>query len=281
MPLSHRRRLRFWLVTPLLLLGLLFAIDAAYGQPGRPPGFPRTQPVNPALPPGITPAGPLPGGLPANPPVNPGAPGLAPGGPGGPGAKPGLPLPPGWGNNPGLNPPNGIPGNPGGVEVVRTCTCSKCGATFPINATAAPTHCAKCGVKFDVVLGDTGTPSFPPAGGPPAVFPPPLMPPPNPGGFQGEPNVITPPEAGPAPFDPPSFNSNPPPFPSSSSGASPPSPGRAVATGFAIVAGIGIVLLGVLLIGGVVAFIVICRSLETSSAGRGRRGPRRRRNYDA
>jgi hypothetical protein len=122
MPLSHRRRLRFWLVTPLLLLGLLFAIDAAYGQPGRPPGFPRTQPVNPALPPGITPAGPLPGGLPANPPVNPGAPGLAPGGPGGPGAKPGLPLPPGWGNNPGLNPPNGIPGNPGGVEVVRTCT---------------------------------------------------------------------------------------------------------------------------------------------------------------
>jgi hypothetical protein len=264
MPASHRRRIRIGLVGLLLLVGMLLGINALYGQQRRPPVIWRTQPANPGLPPGITPAPPLPGGPPLNPPVNPGTPGPQPGGPGTNPGNPGLPLPPGWGTNPAPNPPNGVPGNPGGAEMARTYTCPNCGVTFTIFGAFTLAQCSKCGAKFDVSNGDTGAPPFP-------------QPPTPPGG----PNVITPPDAGPPSLNPPGFDPNPPLYPSSTGNVSQPSAGRVAASGLAVLIGLGVVLLGVLLIGGVVLFIIIARSMETSSAGNDRPRPRRRRSYNA
>jgi hypothetical protein len=266
MPATQRRRLRFWLVAPLLVLGLSFGIDAVYGQPGRRPGNPGSNLANP---PGV-----LPG-------IQPSGPGFPPGFPGGGNpvqpVNPGLPSnPPGFPNN-----PPGFPNNPSGVGVQKTCTCSKCGATFNVVGDATPTHCAACGVKFDVVYGDTG-PKFPNggAGGLPNGNIPVTAPPGGPNGMtppgMPSPNGWNPPATPPA-YNPNNYNSN----PSSSSRSGDDGTNSGFATGFAILVGIGIFVLGILLIGGVALFIVIARMMETKGSGAGRAGPRRRRTYDA
>ncbi len=346
---ANRRRLRLWLVAPLLLLALLFGIDAVYGQPGRPPvppgGIPGGNgitggPTTPGvLPGGITPAGgsgPGPNGA-----GNPGAPPTFPGPAGGPGnpalpptppngpVNPGFPQPPagfpgagGFVGNPGapnipnfpgpLTPPNpgggqfgpqppaGFPNNPGtgippagfppnpGIGTTRTCTCSKCKGTFPVSGNANPTHCALCGAKFDIVTGNPAGGMFPngvPGGMPNGFNPGPFNPP----GGPTNPDAMTPPNGmfppqinNPPAFTPPQFN-NPSNFPTSPDNSAPQlTAAKTGITVFAIVVGVGLLLLGVLLIGGVVTFVLIYRgvsSASTDSAPRPRR-QRRSRNYD-
>jgi hypothetical protein len=163
---------------------------------------------------------------------------------------------------------------------MRVCTCSNCRAVFTLVGKANPTHCPKCGAKFDNVIDDTGAPPFPPVGGNPTPLPPALSPPANPGGNDPGLNDMTPPAVGGAPrFDPPMYN--PQPWPASTANSAKPSPGTAIGTGLAIAAGLGILVLGVVLIAGVIAFIVICRSVESASSGGSRYGRRRRRRYDA
>jgi hypothetical protein len=156
-------------------------------------------------------------------------------------------MPPGFPTNPGLTPPNGIPGGPGG-EV-----------TFPPRPGDSPP------LPPGLTPGNPGgiqggTNDWNPPGG-------------------SAPNDWKPPSGAPQ-FDPTTYNSNPAPFPINTNSASKPSPGPAIGTGIAIAAGFGILVLGVLLIAGVIGFILISRSMAASPASGHRHGPRRRRRYD-
>jgi hypothetical protein len=283
-------QIRFWLVAPLLAVGLLFGLNAVYAQPGRPrlPVPPNTQPQNPGgLPGGVTPIGPgFPGGFQGGGAPQPGIPqqgnpplGIPP--------NPGFPGQPNPGF-PGVVPPNqGLPGNPafpgpgnpglpgnGGHRQTGTCTCSSCKATFPVYDNVNPTNCARCGAKFDFVIG--GNPFSPQPGigsQPPIPTPPPMNPPGFPGGNPGGPQF------GPNNFQP----NNPIPISHPAVNPADADDGEDYSSVIVICATVGIIVLGVFMVVGVVVFVMIIQRIQAADSAAPRRRPlrRRRRDFDA